>query len=43
MLEAIKKNWINILGGVFIFTAVLYLFKLAIDEGWVIPEAQRDQ
>lgn len=40
MWNSIKNNWINILGGTFIFTAILYLFKLAFDQGWVIPEAR---
>ena len=40
MNEFIKKNWITILGGTFLFSALLYFFKLAITEGWLPPAAR---
>jgi len=40
MNDFIKKNWINLLGGLFLFVAFLYLFELAIDEGWLPPVAR---
>jgi uncharacterized membrane protein len=40
MNEFIKKNWITVLGGTFLFAAMLYFFKLAISEGWLPPAAR---
>jgi uncharacterized membrane protein len=40
MNEFVKKNWINLLGGLFLFVAFLYFFKLAIDQGWFPPPAR---
>ena len=40
MNEFIKKNWITILGGTFLFSAMLYFFKLVISEGWLPPAAR---
>ena len=40
MNEFIKKNWINMLGGLFLFAATLYFFNLIISEGWLPPAAR---
>ncbi|MCK5206835.1 MAG: DUF2339 domain-containing protein, partial [Cyclobacteriaceae bacterium] len=40
MNEFIKKNWMNLLGGLFLFSAMLYFFQLAITEGWLPPAAR---
>ena len=40
MNDFVKKNWITILGGTFMFSAVLYFFKLVISEGWLPPAAR---
>ena len=40
MNEFIKKNWITVLGGTFLFAAMLYFFKLVISEGWLPPAAR---
>lgn len=40
MNEFIKRNWITILGGTFLFSAMLYFFKLVISEGWLPPAAR---
>jgi uncharacterized membrane protein len=40
MNEFIKKNWINMLGGLFLFSAMLYFFNLIISEGWLPPAAR---
>mgnify|MGYP000147403040 CR=1 FL=1 len=40
MKDFINKNWINILGGLFLFVAFLYFFELAIEEGWLPPAAR---
>lgn len=40
MNEFIKKNWLNLLGGAFLFSAMLYFFQLAITEGWLPPAAR---
>jgi len=36
----IKKYWIYLLGGLFLFTAFLYFLKLAVEEGWITPVAR---
>ena len=33
--EYIEKYWIYLLAGLFLFTAILYFLKLAIEEGWI--------
>lgn len=40
MNKFIEKHWLNLLGGTFLFTAFLYFFKLAIEEGWLPPAAR---
>lgn len=40
MNEIIKKNWMNMLGGLFLFSAMLYFFNLIIKEGWLPPAAR---
>lgn len=40
MSEFIKKNWITFLGGTFLFSAMLYFFRLIISEGWLPPAAR---
>jgi hypothetical protein len=40
MNEFIKKNWMNMLGGLFLFSAMLYFFNLIIKEGWLPPAAR---
>jgi uncharacterized membrane protein len=40
MNDFIKKNWMNMLGGLFLFAAMLYFFNLIISEGWLPPAAR---
>jgi len=40
MNDFMKKNWINMLGGLFVFSAILYFFNLIISEGWLPPAAR---
>ncbi len=40
MKSFLKENWITILGIGFLFTGILYFFKLAIEEGWLPPGAR---
>jgi uncharacterized membrane protein len=34
----LKKHWITLLGAVFIFLSFSYLFKYAVDQGWITNE-----
>ena len=40
MNKFFEKNWMNILGGLFLFSAFLYFFKMAFEEGWLPPAAR---
>lgn len=37
MIELIKKHWITSLGIVFIFWAIIYFLKIAMENGWLPP------
>ncbi|MCX7745560.1 MAG: DUF2339 domain-containing protein [Clostridia bacterium] len=38
MKELFKKHWITFLGSVFMFMAFSYMFKFAVDQGWISNE-----
>ncbi len=35
MKDLLKRHWITLLGAVFIFLAFSYMFKFAVDKGWI--------
>ena len=40
MKTLIEKHWISFLGIGFVFLAFIYFLKLAMDLGWMPPEAR---